>query len=104
MKPLSRPRGLIALNAALLLVLAVVTLAPATHAQRGTGTGAGAGRARGQYTMVAGKVTGGNSHAVYLVDANNQELLALLWSQTGKGLDVVGYRDLRADTSAPAGR
>jgi hypothetical protein len=100
MKRSHGPRGLIALNVALLVVLGAVTLAPATHAQRGTG----AGRARGQYTMVAGKVTGGNSHAVYVVDASNQELLAMLWSQTGKGLDVVGYRDLRADTTAPAGR
>jgi predicted amidohydrolase len=96
-------RGLIALNAALLLVLAAVTLAPASHAQRATG-GNAAGRARGDYTMVSGKVTGGNSHAVYVVDANNQETLALLWNQSAKGLEPIGYRDQHADSAAQPGR
>jgi hypothetical protein len=98
MNQLRGRRGLVALNAVLLLALAAVTLAPASHAQR-----AGQ-RARGEYTMVSGKVTGGNSHAVYLVDAANQEALALLWSQSAKGLDVVGYRDLHADSTAQPGR
>jgi hypothetical protein len=100
----ARSRGLVALNVALLLVFAAVTLAPATRAQRGTPALAGPARARGEYTMVSGKVTGGSTHAVYLVDANNQELLAMMWSQTNKGLEVIGYRDLHADATAQPGR
>ena len=82
-------------------MLAAVTLAPASHAQRAT---AGGGRARGEYTMVSGKVTGGSAHAVYVVDANNQETLALIWNQSTKGLDVIGYRDQHADSTAQPGR
>lgn len=87
-------RGLIALNVVLLMVLAAVTLAPASHAQKGSG------RARGEYTMTAGRITGGTSHAIYVSDANNQEVLVLLWNQTAKGLDAIGYRDLNADAKA----
>jgi hypothetical protein len=111
MRNLNGSRGLIILNMALLMVLAAVTLAPESGAQQrgggggiGTNPGAGVGRARGDYTMVSGRVTGGSSNAVYVVDANNQELLSLLWNQSGRGLDVIGYRDLHADATAQPGR
>ena len=107
MRNLNGSRGLIVLNMALLMLLAAITLAPASNAQRGnvgTNPGAGVGRARGEYTMVSGRVTGGSSNAVYVVDANNQELLSLLWNQSGRGLDVIGYRDLHADATAQPGR
>jgi hypothetical protein len=87
-------RGLVALNVVLLMVLAAITLAPSSIAQKQP-----AGRARGEYSMVSGKFTGGNSHAIYVFDANNQELLAMAWNQTSKGLEAVGYRDLHADAS-----
>jgi hypothetical protein len=96
-------RGLIALNVALLMVLAAVTLAPSSHAQR-AGAPPATGRARGEYTMVSGKITGGSAHAVYVVDGNNQETLALIWNQSTKGLDVIGYRDQHADSAAQPGR
>jgi hypothetical protein len=91
------PKGLLALNAFLLLVLAAVTLAPGAHAQAG---GRPTARARGEYTMVSGRIVGGNSHAVYVVDTTNQEMLALLWNQSSRALDVIGYRNLSADAAA----
>lgn len=93
--PTPRPRGLVALNLALLAVLGAVTLAPDSNAQRTPG------RARGDYTMVSGRIVGGNSNAVYVVDASNQEVLTLLWNQSAKGFDVIAYRDLTADGRQP---
>jgi hypothetical protein len=99
---LKNRRGLIALNACLLAVLALVTLGPAAQAQRGGG--GGAGRARGEYTMLSGRTGGSSVHAVYVVDSANQEVLGLQWSQTRKGLESFGYRDLSADARAMPGR
>jgi hypothetical protein len=109
MSGMNRVRGLIALNAALLLALGVVTFAPSSLAQqRTTTTGGGnsaaqaaaGGRARGEYTMVAGRIVGGSGHAVYVFDANNQEMVTMMWNQSSRAMDVIGYRDLRADASA----
>ena len=99
MELLKKGRGLIALNAALLLALGVVTFAPASLAQKG-GQPANGARARGEYTMVSGRIVGGSNHAIYIVDANNQEMLSMIWNQSNHGLDVIGYRDLRADAGA----
>ena len=90
-------RALIALNIALLLVLGAMVLSPSTFAQRGT-------RARGEYTMVSGKIIGGNSHVVYILDGANQEVLAAKWNESAKAVDVIGYRDMQADASAQKGR
>lgn len=91
-------RPLVVLNVALALVLAAVSLAPRAEAQRG------GGRGRGDYTMVAGRIQGGSSHAIYVVDSANQEMIALRWSDSTKGLEGIGYRDLRADGQAPQSR
>lgn len=90
-------RGLIAINAALVAILAAVTLSPASHAQRTS-------RARGQFTMVSGKIVGGNAHAVYILDSANQDMLAGRWNDSTKSLDILGYRDLQADAQAQPGR
>jgi ATP-dependent phosphoenolpyruvate carboxykinase len=91
-------RGLIMLNVALLVMLAAVTLAPSSHAQRG------GGRARGEYTMVSGKVTGSSSHVVYVVDSSNQDFVAVRWNESSKSLDALGYRDLKEDANQSPGR
>jgi Spy/CpxP family protein refolding chaperone len=83
--------GLIGLNAALLLCLALVTFAPAVTAQQGPA------RDPGDYTMVAGEIQGQTFSALYIVDASNQELVAVMWEQNRKKLLPVGYRDLAAD-------
>jgi len=90
-------RGLIALNAVLLVALAVVTLSPGARAQQG-------GRARGDYTMVGGRVQGGIANAVYIIDSANREMIALQWDEARKELLGVGYRDLAADGKARPGR
>ncbi len=93
----TKRRGLIALNAGLVLVLAAVSLSPEARAQRGA-------RARGEYTMVSGRVVGGSNNAVYVVDSANQEMIALIWNNTRKGLEGIGYRDFNADSGAAPGR
>ena len=83
-------RALLALNAALLLLLAAVTFAPAVSAQA---------RGRGEYTMVAGGVNGLQSSALYVVDTVNQELIVLGYDASTKRLDGIGYRNLAADSA-----
>lgn len=92
------PKGLVYLNAGLLLLLGAVTLAPSSLAQRG------GARARGDYAMVSGKITGSSSHAVFIVDSANQEMVAVRWNESTKGLDAIGYRDLKEDAQLAPGR
>ena len=81
-------RALIAINAALLGLLALVSFAATSGAQ---------GRGRGEYMMVGGGANGTNSAVVYIVDAANQELIAATYNTNTKVLDAVGYRNLAAD-------
>jgi hypothetical protein len=97
-----RPNGLIAVNVVLLLLLAALTLAPTSVAQRGAA--GGGGRARGEYTMLSGKITGSSAHAVYVMDSSNQDLIAVKWNESTKSLDAIGYRDLKEDAQASPGR
>ncbi|MCC6660752.1 MAG: hypothetical protein IT437_07690 [Phycisphaerales bacterium] len=90
-------RRLVLLNAGLLVLLAAVSLAPTAGAQRG-------GRAGGDYTMVSGRVQGGSGNVVYIVDAANQEMIAVRWNRSTKSLDGLAYRDLAADAAMNPGR
>lgn len=86
---------LIALNATLLVVLGIVSIA---QAQPGA-------RARGNYAMVGGEfLGGGGGNAVYILDAANQELIAVKWDDSRKVLDGIGYRDLSKDAQQRSGR
>lgn len=85
---------LIGLNAALLGVLALVTLAGARASAEAS---AQPTRARGSYTMVAGAVQGETTHAVYILDSTNQELVALRWNRNNNRFEGIGYRSLQAD-------
>ena len=90
-------RALIALNAALVLLLGVVVLQPQAEAQNANS------RKRGEYTLVSGDQNVGNSNAIFIVDAANQELVVLDWdNQTG--LVGLGYRDLNQDSQIRPGR
>ena len=86
----SNLRSLLAINAALLGLLALVSLAPAVGAQ---------GRGRGDYTMVGGGANGTNSAVVYIIDAANQEMLAATFNTNTRRLDGVGYRNLAQDAA-----
>lgn len=91
----SRNNRLVGLNAALLGVLAVVTIA-GTRAG-GSTREAQPSRARGSYTMVSGAVQGDTAQAVYILDSVNQELLALRWNRNSSRFEGIGYRSLTAD-------
>ncbi|MHC4217285.1 MAG: hypothetical protein ACYSU7_02405 [Planctomycetota bacterium] len=91
----SNTRALLVLNAALLVLLAVVTFAPAADAQ---------GRARGRYAMVAGGVPGSLGSVVYIVDTVNRELIALDYEHNTKRLKGVGHRNVAADMADMARR
>ncbi len=86
----SNLRSLLAINAALLGLLALVSFAPAVGAQ---------GRGRGDYTMVGGGANGTNSAVVYIIDAANQEMIAATFNVNTRVLDGVGYRNLAQDAA-----
>lgn len=97
-----RPAGLIALNAALLGALALITLGPGARAQN---QGGGQGRRLiGEYTMVGGAAQGVTGNVVYILDSGNMQLIALRWDQTRSSVAGIGFRDLRADREAGAGQ
>jgi hypothetical protein len=79
------------LNLALLTALAAITFAPDSIRAN-----AQAGRARGEYTLLAGRPNGSSSDAIYVLDAANQEIIALKWD-TGRKLSLLGYRNLESD-------
>lgn len=88
----SRFRGLLLLNGALLIGLAAVSWNPSAGAQDNT--------PRGDYTMVAGGVNSSpGSAAIYIADALNEELVAIIYNQQTKVIEGVGFRNLRADTA-----
>lgn len=89
--------SLVLLNGLLLAALAVMTLQPSAAAQPG------ANRPRGSYLLLAGRMIGGPSHAVYVLDTANQELLGLRWDSSGQRLEPFGYRNVATDSSG-AGR
>ncbi len=81
-------RALVALNALLLAILALVVFGPAALAQQ---------RARATYTMAAGRVSGIDQSAVYVLDTVNQELIAITYNPNTKQIDGIGYRNVAAD-------
>ena len=91
----SVPARLVAANAALLGILAVLTIA-------GMQSSAGAQqpaaqRSRGDYTIVSGRYQGGTASAVFVVDGANQEVLALTWNRTKNEFEPIGIRNMLAD-------
>jgi hypothetical protein len=88
-------RPLLAINAALLIVLAAITFGSSAGAQS---------RGRGDYTMVAGGVNGSESSAVYVVDERNQELIAITFDMNARNLQGIAYRNLAADAAVVARR
>ncbi len=91
--------GLLVLNATLLAALALVTFAPIADAQRNRSVN----RARGEYTMVAGQVQGLAEAAIYIIDSNNEELVAVRWDQSRQDLAPIGYRNLALDARGTRG-
>lgn len=87
-------RRLIALNVCLLIALGALTLASVA------GAGQPLERPRGDYAFVSGRVQGATTHDVFVLDATNQELVALAWDRGNNRFTGVGYRSLAADGRA----
>ncbi len=91
MRPNRRPlAGLLALNAALLLVLGGVALAPKLHAQV---------RNRSTYAMVSGSIRGQVQPVLFVADEGTAELVAVSWDDQSKTLVGMGYRNLASDAN-----
>jgi hypothetical protein len=92
MKSTSR-NGLIALNTALLAVLAAVSLVPVTEAQVPT---------QNQYLAVSGMVNGLGSGVVYIVDTQLGQgtLIASSWNHNANRIEILGKRSLSKDAAA----
>lgn len=83
--------GLIVLNAALLLVLGVLCLTPRpVSAQIG-------GLRNGSYMMIAGRVPGLTTSAVYIVELNSGRMIAVQYDDGRKTINVQGTRDIGSD-------
>jgi hypothetical protein len=91
MKSTSR-NGLIALNTALLAVLAAVSLVPVTEAQVPT---------QNQYLAVSGMVNGLGSGVVYIIDTqlNQGALVASTWNHNANRIEILGKRSLSKDAA-----
>ncbi len=95
---------LIGLNIALLLMLGVVTILTSVDAGAQPGAAAPAPRPRGEYTVVSGRYQGGTTNAIYVLDAANQELIALSWDRSRNEIEVIGHRKLSDDAQLKPGR
>lgn len=93
-------KALLWLNGMLIAALLVMTAAPGVLAES---LSTQPSRVRGDYTMVAGKTTAGSIHAIYVVDAANQEIIALRWDPRQK-LIPVSYRSIEVDSRQQPGR
>ncbi|HRJ49702.1 MAG: hypothetical protein KF787_02975 [Phycisphaeraceae bacterium] len=106
------PAGLIAVNALLVVVLALVTLAGPTPASAESGGTEAASqpsarppaRARGEYTVISPKSSDGNTGVLVVIDSVNEEMAVLDWDKTRRTLVVTGFRDLTADSTEVIGR
>jgi hypothetical protein len=61
-------------------------------------------RARGEYTLVSGRLNSGGPQAIYVLDSSNNELIALRWDPSRQTLAGIGYRNLSSDTNLQIGR
>jgi hypothetical protein len=101
--PVRRRGVLIGVNIALVAALAGLTLLasrPAEALGQRTATTEPAparGAARGLYTMLSGRIQGSTTSAIYILDAANQELVALTWNRSAGQLEPIGLRNLSDD-------
>lgn len=95
----TKTRTLLAVNAVLAGALVVLSVGAPAEAQPGNQQ-----RPRGDYTLVSGKTSTGNANAVYILDANNHELVGLKWDAAKKTFNTIGYRNLDTDSKAQPGR
>lgn len=86
-----RRRLLLGVNAALAAAITLVAAGQLAVGQRQQN------RKPGEYTMVAGRVQGMPQAALHILDAANQELVAVAWNRNTRQLEPLGFRDLAED-------
>lgn len=87
-------------------ILAIAALAGVLlvqHGPRATAQ-APANRARGDYTLIAGRLASGGPHVLYVIDSSNNEMVSLKWDQGRQVMAAFGYRSLSADANMQVGR
>ncbi len=89
-----RSGPLVLLNAMLLGALALVAFAPADAGAQN------AARPRGQYTLLASQILGGQERGVFIVDGTSMQMLALRYDLGRREMIPIGHRDLAADAAA----
>lgn len=91
--------ALVALNAALLLAIAALTVSTPSTANAQFGGGGG------EYTMIAAKRSGQSTHVVHIFDTKRGVSLSVEPNQRGKGeMTVIAFRDLSNDFKPGGGR
>ena len=80
--------GLIALNLLLLAIFAAVSFVPETIAQTPKS---------GHYISVPAKANSITSGIVYILDTDNQELVAVTWDHNNNRIATLGYRNIKSD-------
>ncbi len=89
---------LLTLNGVLLLILAGVTLSSSRLASAQPDARRDSPRLRGEYTMVSGRTQGLTTSTLYIIDAVNQEIVALNWDRNANKPEVIGLRSLAEDS------
>ncbi len=84
-------QGLIALNIALLAVLAAVSLVPTVGAQVSSND---------KYVAVAGTLSGLSSGVVFIASENNRAVLATTWDHNKKKIVIMAARSIANDAAS----
>lgn len=90
-------KGLITLNVLLIVALVLVSIGPSDSSAQN------ANRARGQYSALSMTIPGSVSDAIAIVDANNQEIVALRWDASRRSLAGIDYVSLQLPEGASGG-
>jgi hypothetical protein len=97
-------RELVALNGVLAAVLVALFLWPAARGLwGGSAAFAQQARPRGQYLIVSGDINGPPSHAIYIMDTINLEMVAIRWETGRKDFVGLGYRNIDEDAKIGGG-
>jgi hypothetical protein len=89
--------------APILAIAALASVLLIQHGPRATAQ-AQANRARGDYTLIAGRLASGGPHVLYVIDSSNNEMVSLKWDQGRQVMAAFGYRSLSADANMQVGR
>lgn len=90
-------RGLLMLNASLVVALGYVTLAPSVVAQSSD-------RRPGEYIVAGGEMKGQNANAFFILDTENLEMLGIVFDANRKRVDKAVWHSLVEDEQRGSSR